>query len=110
MKLVPSLLMLFCLISGCAGVQSQQEPLNFDSWLGENISGVVMNAGPPNKKAELPDGNTVWTWDFSTERPTVYSQLKTTGQVIAHGGGTDTCIVNFMTNKEGTILKWSSLC
>lgn len=56
-------------------------------WLGRSISEAVADRGAPNRTAELPDGQTVHTWQ------TIHD--------------TDTCTVSFVSDSSGKIVSYS---
>jgi hypothetical protein len=53
---------LLTLLIGCATAERYQETLQ--AWVGHDISTLVRSWGPPSSSVNLPDGTSIFTWDY----------------------------------------------
>lgn len=50
------------LLAGCAHMRAAQYRKTLDSWMGSDISQVIVQWGPPSTTYLMPDGRTAYTW------------------------------------------------
>lgn len=68
------------------------------SWVGHDANQLIEKWGPPNRTFVMPNGNTMYTWEWS----------RTSGYANGHVVTTTTnvCEKTFTVNTEGIVIAW----
>lgn len=127
-KFLLTLVMFFIIfIGGCATTEKYEE--NLRSWVGRDISNLIASWGYPSNSFKLPNGNTVYQYNYqrSYTTPITYNTVSnyntnnyainnpsygtyTTGSTKTYQTGGQTfnywCKTFFEVNKSNIIVKW----
>ena len=95
----------FFLLAGCA--TTKEKRIRFEhtlqSWVGSNISDLIIEWGPPSRTFYLPDGRKVYIWNFN--KGTL--ALPVWGQGWGYVYTTSLfCQIKFIVDENGIIQSW----
>jgi hypothetical protein len=99
---LPSLIVVSIALLGCATTAKFEEHLK--NRMGQDISDVIAQIGPPTSSLKLPNGNTAYTW---ASAGAYHSQLQQAGfgdpQVVTYN---DSCKVTYTADQNNKLIAW----
>ncbi|MDT0607655.1 hypothetical protein [Croceitalea rosinachiae] len=104
-RILKTTVILFSLLLATSCISSKNYANRVSTWKGSNVNNLISSWGPPGDVYTMPNGNTMYTWLYTSDGYVTKRFNEYTDQIVERNNSSY-CRTTFTANQDDIIINW----